>query len=130
MEVLAMIKSVSQTIQGKPREDGTVSTRKIVEFQIGDKSLHITVFRGLDRYQVGMVGMLSYSVSSEIRTARETGDPWVSYNVAMDSFRVATQQNVQAPSQEPSHHEVAEEFAEMAEMAAQVAINPETGIPF
>lgn len=129
MEVLAVIKSVSPAIQGKPREDGTVSTRKIVEFMIGDKPLHVTVFRGIDRYVAGKVGMLSYSVSSEVRTAQATGDPWVSYNVQIDSFKELGGQQAQT---DPSAPEASQEqvAAGMAEAAAQVAINPETGLPF
>jgi len=107
MEVLAVIKSVSQTMS-KTREDGTVSSRKIVEFMIGDKPLHVTVFRGIDRYVAGKVGMLSYSISSEVRNSQQTGDPYVSYNVQIDSFRELGGQQ----SQDPTQEEVAAAFAE------------------
>lgn len=137
--VLASIKSVSQTLYGQLREDGTRNERKIVTFLIGSEEFPVSVFRGLNRFDqqhVGEVGMLTYKTTGTISYSKTTGDPYVQHSVQVIRWEPkvsATPEPAepQAPGvggmPEASAQQVA---AGMAEAAAEVAINPENGLPF
>lgn len=137
MKALAEIVAISNEVRTVSNNDGTEYSRVIVSFQIGADILHHTFFKktaNLERYPwssdgivKGAIGELNYDISSEIAYSQKDNSPYVKYNMKNVRFIPKVVSQAQPVHQPTEQHEVA---AAMAEAVEQIALNPETGLPF